>query len=122
MAFIVNEQGNITCYQGDSGTLSINGLPTDKNYYVCFAVQDEKRNKIGGEITIETNGLPAVSFVINPAITDKWIVDKGEDVATYYYGIKICDGVNMEDTLFVGGLDFGENNTITVYPKKVEGV
>lgn len=122
MAFVVSENGNITCYQGDSGTLTINGLPTDKNYFVYFGVQDEKRAPIGSELMVETNRAPSISFVILASVSDNWEVKKGEDFATYYYGIKICDGVNLEDTLFIGGLDFGENNTITVYPKKVEGV
>lgn len=122
MAFVVDENGNITCYQGDSGNLTINGLPTDKNYSVYFAVRDDKRGLIGSELMVNTNNLPSVSFVILPSITDEWVVKNNEETATYYYGVKICDGANIEDTLFIGGLDFGEDNTITVYPKKVEGV
>lgn len=122
MAFVVDNSGNITCYQGDSGTLTVNGLPTDKDYSVYFAVQDEKRNKIGSEIVVNSNYSSTISFVFLPAITDNWQVNKNDEYTTYYYGIKICDGENLEDTLFIGGLDFGDNNTINVYPKKVEGV
>lgn len=34
MAFNIDENGNITLIQGDSGSLVINGLKTDKNYTV----------------------------------------------------------------------------------------
>lgn len=38
MAFNIDENGNITLIQGDSGSLVINGLKTDKNYTVFFAI------------------------------------------------------------------------------------
>lgn len=123
MAFIVNEDGNITLIQGDSGTLVINGLPTDKSYTVYFAIQDEKRNPIGSEITIESNGASSVEFVLTGAFTDLLTVKKSEDYATYYYGIKICSNSDYtEDTLMLADSDISTYNTITVYPKRVEGI
>lgn len=122
MAFVVDEQGNITCYQGDSGELTVNGLPTDKAYTVYFAVQDEKRNPVGDEISVNANRSPVVTFVLTADLTDLWEVKKNQDTATYYYGVKICDAEGKEDTLVIDGSDFGEYSTITVYPKKVEGI
>lgn len=123
MAFNIDENGNITLVQGDSGQLVVNGLPTDKEYTVYFAIQDENRKPIGSEISVEANKTSSVVFVLLGSLTDLLPVKKGEDTATYYYGVKICtaDG-NTEDTLLLGNSKIGDLNTITVYPKKVEGV
>ena len=40
MAFRIDENGNITMVQGDTGRLVVNGLNTDQNYTVYFAIQD----------------------------------------------------------------------------------
>lgn len=122
MAFNIDENGNITLVQGDSGQLVVNGLPTDKEYTVYFAIQDENRKPIGSEISVEANKTSSVVFVLLGSLTDLLPVKKGEDTATYYYGVKICtaDG-NTEDTLLLGNSKIGDLNTITVYPKKVEG-
>lgn len=121
MAFKVDENGNITMVQGDSGRLVINGLNTDKNYTVYFAIQDEKRKPIGDEIPVESNSQPTVVFSLNSNLTDLLKVKQDEETATYYYGVKVCSADGYEDTLNIGGSDMGDKNTITVYPKKVEG-
>ncbi len=55
MAFIVDENGDISLVQGDSGTLSVEGLNTDKNYTVYFAIQDKNRKPVGNEIYLCSN-------------------------------------------------------------------
>lgn len=121
MAFKIDENGNITLIQGDSGQLVVNGLPTDKNYTVYFAIQDKNRKPIGSEISVETNKNSSVTFNLLGSFTDLLLVNKGEETATYYYGVKICTTDGFEDTLTIGSGDMGDRNTITVYPKKVEG-
>ena len=50
-------------------------------------------------------------------------VEKNETCATYYYGIKVCDpDSDFEDTLVPESGMIGDVNTISVYPKKVEGI
>ena len=122
MAFNIDENGNITLVQGDSGQLAVNGLPTDKEYTVYFAIQDENRKPIGEEIQVNSNKAPMVVFVLLGSLTDLLTVKKGEDTATYYYGLKICDNSGFEDTMLLGNSTIGEKNIITVYPKKVEGI
>ena len=34
MAFIVDKNADISLVQGDSGTFTVSGIPTDKNYIV----------------------------------------------------------------------------------------
>lgn len=132
MAFIVDKNGNIELVQGDSGMLVVEDLPTDKDYTVYFAIQDAKRNIIGSQISTnaysgtapDTTRVTSVTFAITASLTDLLTVPKGEDTAEYYYGIKICNSASpsSEDTLMINDSDIGDINTITVYPKKVEGL
>lgn len=123
MAFTIDNNGNITLVQGDSGELVVTGLPTDQNYKVYFAIQDENRKPIGNEIVVNSNKSDSVIFVLLGTLTDLLTVKKGEDTATYYYGVKLCsEEENTEDTLLLGDTDIGDRNSITVYPKKVEGI
>lgn len=123
MAFKVDENANIFLIQGDSGTFIIDGLPTDKNYAVYFAVTDENRNTVGGELLVYSNYSSKVIFSLTGDYTDLLTVPKNEEYAVYYYGIKLCDLQNdVEDTLVLAGNDISGVNMITVYPKKVEGV
>jgi hypothetical protein len=123
MAFDVNENGNIVMIQGDSGELVINGIPTDQNYKVFFAVQDVEREPIGNEIMVESNAKSSVAIKITGNYTNLFVVDDEAKSATYYYGVKICsDADQIEDTLILGGGSMGGLNTITVYPRKVEGI
>ena len=122
MAFVVDDGGNITLVQGDSGQLTVSGLNTDKNYDVYLAVQDTRRNPIGTEILVSSNSQPNVIFEFTPELTNLFTVKKNEESAEYYYGVKVCDeDTNFEDTLLIGNSEIGDLNTITVYPKKVEG-
>lgn len=121
MAFRIDENGNITMVQGDTGRLVVNGLNTDQNYTVYFAIQDENRRPIGNEVNAQSNMQPTVVFELASQLTDLLEVAEDEETHTYYYGVKICTVEGFEDTLSIGGSDMGDKNTITVYPKKVEG-
>lgn len=121
MAFKIDENGNITMVQGDTGRLVVNGLNTDKNYTVYFAIQDEKRRPVGNEVYVQSNNQPTVVFELSSSLTDLLKVGQNDETATYYYGVKSCSPDGFEDTLPIGGSDMGDKNTITVYPKKVEG-
>ena len=123
MAFKVDSNANISMIQGDSGSLIIEGLNTEKNYAVYLAIQNKNREPVGDEISLNSNYSSNVIFHLTGGYTDALTVPKGETYAIYYYGIKICDSTNnTEDTLILGNGELGEVNTITVYPKKVEGV
>lgn len=123
MAFQTDEYGNITLIQGDSGTLLVSGISQDKNYTVYFAVQDKNRKPIGNELFINSNKSSEVAFFLTGDFTDLLSVEKNENFAIYYYGIKVCDAdTGFEDTLISEMGEIGDLNTITVYPKKVEGI
>ena len=123
MAFKVDENGNITLIQGDSGELVIQGLNTDQNYMVYFAVQDKNRKSVGNELQVQTNYRDTVTFMLTGEFTDLLSVNRDESFSVYYYGIKVCSSsTSLEDTLIFENSDIGDLNTITVYPKKVEGI
>ena len=122
MAFMIDNDGNITMIQGDTGRLVVNGLMTDQNYDVYFAIQDENRRPIGNEISVQSNSQPTVVFELSSNLTDLLKVGQDEETHEYYYGVKTCTADGFEDTLTIGNGDMGDINTITVYPKKVEGV
>ena len=117
--------GNITLRQGDSGEYTIEGLPNNYLYLAYFAVHDEKRNRVGFEIIKEIDQTNArVTFELTPEFTDYLIVKPNEEVATYYFDVKLSyysDSTKIEDTLILGDKTPEDKNTITVYPKTVEG-
>lgn len=123
MAYKVDENGNIIIVQGDSMELAVSGIPTDQNYKVYFAAQNEERVPIGSEIMVESLGQASVVIKLLGNYTNQFTVDEDKKSQKYYYGIKLCSEIDeIEDTLGIGGTDLGDLNTITVYPRKVEGI
>jgi hypothetical protein len=123
MAYIVETSGNITLVQGDSIEIVINGVPTDQNYEVYFAAQNEERQPIGSEIMVESLGKSSVAIKLLGNYTKQFTVEEDKKSQKYYYGIKLCSrNDEIEDTLLLGESLIGELNTITVYPMKVEGI
>lgn len=126
MAFEIDINGNISLIQGDSIEIPLKGIPTDKNYQIYFAMQDKERHPIGTEIMMESFNWPEVVIFVAGDLTDLLTVPEEQKKEIYYYGIKSCyideDGTKTEDTYILGNGIIGGLNTITVYPKKVEGI
>ena len=118
--------GNITLGLGDSGEYTVEGLPNNYLYLAYFAVHDDKRNPIGYELIEEIDQTNArVTFELTPDFTDYLTVKPNEEVATYFFDVKLSyyygEEIQIEDTLILGNKTPEEKNTITVYPKTVEG-
>jgi hypothetical protein len=123
MAYIVETSGNITLVQGDSIELVINGLPTDQSYQVYFAAQNEERIPVGSEIMVESLRQESVTIKLTGNYTNLFTVEEDKKSQKYYYGVKLCSVTDdTEDTLLLGESVIGGLNTITVYPRKVEGI
>lgn len=123
MAYIVETSGNITLVQGDSIELVINGIPTDQNYKVFFAAQDEERNPIGSEISVDSLSQASVTIKLLGNYTNQFSVPEDKKSQKYYYGVKLCSVEDQtEDTLLLGESVIGGLNTLTIYPRKVEGI
>ena len=125
MAYTIDVNGNITCFQGDTVRLTISGLDTSHNYDLYLEIRNSSHVPMGEQQHITSDNLSDVVFTIPATVTDTLLVPSGQDTETYYYGIKAVlndETGTSEDTLFLGtDSDFETENTITVYPKKVEG-
>ena len=119
---VIDENGTISLYQGDSGEITVNGLDENNSYTVYFAVQDAKRNPIGTEIQVSVNDSDTATFVLTPEFTELLSVPKNKPYEIYYYGIKVCiSESSIEDTLFIANGTYGDLNRVIVYPRKVIG-
>jgi len=119
---VIDSDGTISMYQGDSGEITVNGLDETSAYTVYFAVQDEDRNTIGQELQISVSNSNTVTFVLSAEFTDNFVVPKNKPYKIYYYGIKVCvDDSSIEDTLFIANGTYGDLNKLIVYPRKVKG-
>lgn len=122
MSLIIDNDGTISLYQGDSGEIVITGLDEGKNYTVYFSIQDKNRESIGEELQVSVNNSDTVTFVLTPEYTDLLEVPKTKPFEIYFYGIKACETDKLkEDTLFIGNNTYGDLNRIIVYPRKVKG-
>lgn len=122
MSLIIDTDGTISLYQGDSGELVVSGLDNNKNYTVYFAIQDIDRNIIGEELQVAVTNSDTVTFILTPEYTDLLKVPKQKPYEIYFYGIKACEtDSNIENTMFVADTTFGDLNRIVVYPRKVKG-
>ena len=119
---IIDNDGTITLYQGDSGELVISGLDPKKSYNVYFAFQDDNRKLIGEELQVAVSNSDTVTFVLTPEYTDLLTVPASRPYKIYFYGIKVCENnTSLEDTLLIADTTFGDVNRIIVYPRKVIG-
>lgn len=123
MSLIIDNDGTITLYQGDSGELVVSGLDKAKNYTVYFAIQDINRNLIGEELQVAVTNSDTVTFIFTPEYTNLLVVPKNKPYEIFFYGIKACEvESNIENTMFIAESTYGDLNRIIVYPQKVKGV
>lgn len=119
---VIDNDGTISMYQGDSGEITVNGLDENSAYTVYFGVQDEKRNPVGEELQVSVSNSDTVSFILSSEFTDNLTVPANKPYKVYYYGIKVCvNESSVEDTLFISNGTYGDLNKIIVYPRKVRG-
>ena len=122
MSLIIDSDGTISLYQGDSGELVVSGLNPEKNYVVYFAIQDADRKIMGEELQVAVTGSDTVTFVLTPQYTDLLTVPKNKPYEIYFYGIKATENNGeIENTMFVSDTTYGDLNRIIVYPRKVKG-
>lgn len=123
--FIVDETtGDIVLRQGDSGVYTLIDLEIDYEFTPYLAVIDDDYKQIAQIIGEKEyiNGKYSLAFKFKPSLTDKLVVKKGEEEATYMFGVKLSSGIDdIEETLIIGNKDAYGENIITVLPKIVEG-
>ena len=120
---LIDKDGTIYLYQGDSGEVVITGFDNTVKATVYFAIQDADRKTIGEELQVSVNNSDTVTFILTSEFTNLLTVPKNKPYQMYFYGIKVCENEGViEDTLFVENSTYGDVNPIIVYPKKVKGV
>lgn len=119
---VIDNDGTISIYQGDSGEITVHGLNENSSYTAYLGIQDENRNTIGEELQVSAVNTDTVTFVLSSDFTDNLVVPANKPYKIYYYGIKVCvDESLTEDTLFIGNGMYGDLNRLIVYPRKVKG-
>ena len=78
MSLIIDDDGTISIYQGDSGEIVVSGLDDTRSYTVYFAIQDSNRNLVGEELQVSVSKSDTVSFILTPAYTDLLAVPKNK--------------------------------------------
>lgn len=110
IARVINTPYDLQTWVGDSGTLTIRGLPTDADNYVLF-VEIHGKQKVVKEFPLDG----ADELTIDFTVEDTEALGAGQ----WPYGIKIVQG-NTENTL-VPSLKIGGKATFIVNKKVVEG-
>lgn len=103
---------NLQTFSGDSGSITISGLPTDSQNYVVYM---EVNGKTKIEKSVALNGLSSCVFSFMPNET------KSLGVGSWEYGIKICDSTTDVENTLVPDLRISNKSFFNVYPEKVEG-
>ena len=104
---------NLQTFAGDSGYLTISGIPTDSQNYVIY-MEVRGRTKIEKSITL--NGADSCIFDFSTSDT----LSLG--VGCWEYGVKLCNTeTNTEDTL-IPDLRFSDKAFFVVNSEKVEGL
>lgn len=116
--FIIDEEtGDSTGRQGDTWSISVNGISDD--WTVFYSVYEKDSRNIVFEISTKpVNGV--ANFFIEAENSDKLTVPDGKKTEKYYYGIKRCKD-NIEDTVIIGNKNVGDLNLLLIYPKITEG-
>ena len=106
---------------GDSGSVTIDGIPTDENYQVSLGVYNPLSKEIIAETSEHSANQEEITLDISSEMTEK--IGTGR----YYYAIKLSVGNNEQTVLPKAQLDddnklFIPNAPIfVVKPKMVEG-
>ena len=128
MSIELTKNGIVKIIQGDTGYILVDGIPTDKNYDVYFAIRRKDRTLVTPEeIKVPTEGKCEIEIPITKKISELLEVPLNAMCEIYYWGVKLCDpDTGNEDTMRVGecacGGWFGKWNRLYAYPKIVEGI
>lgn len=117
----VDSEKNIYVRQGDSGTITLTGIPTDENYKLSLGVFNPLNQEIVAETSSQSNSMATASLTISAAMTNSLPSGK------YFYAIKLSSGANEQTVLPQPIIDSDNNVTMVnapffyVRPKLVEG-
>lgn len=119
MGFRLNKTDySLSTHQGDSGKIKVKNIPTDKDYKVCLAFQDKRRNFLD-KLFMQSEKQSEVIFCVEEKTTNKFTVAPTVPCEIYYWGIVLIDNeTGAKNTPKIGTVKFGELNKLIVFPKK----
>lgn len=103
---------NLQTFAGDSGSLTISGIPTDSQNYVIYM---EIRGRTKLEKSVALNG--ADTCVFSFSVSDTLSLGVG----CWEYGIKLCNTDTGDENTLVPDLRFSDKAFFVVHSEKVEG-
>ena len=112
---VKNTVYDLQTFAGDSGSINITNIPTDKSTYVIYI-------EVKGKQTIKK------SIVLNGADNCQFFFSVEDTIAlgigSWEYGIKICDsaGNPVIENTYIPDLRIGNRAMFFVYPERVEGI
>lgn len=117
----VDEQNTIYVRKGDSGTVSVTGIPTDADYKVSLGVFNPLSKEIITETSVSSDEEDHVTLEISTDMTE--LIGVGR----YYYAIKLSSG--DEEQTVLPSASIGEDGVLKtvlppvfiVSPKMVQG-
>lgn len=125
MGQISDSSGNIITRQGDTFYIDLELSEEESLQGGTLYVQiiNEKRQQmLPNEVTYDVVPYQTtIRIPVSASNSDLLTVKRSEDYAEYYYAVKHCSMLGIEDTWVIGGSDLSELPTITVYPKVVNG-
>lgn len=125
MGQISDASGNIITRQGDTFyiDLELSEEETLQGGTLYVQIINEKRQQmLPNEVTYDVVAYQTtIRIPVSASNSDLLTVKRSEDYAKYYYAVKHCSMLGIEDTWIIGGSDLSELPTITVCPKVVNG-
>ena len=118
----VDVNGDVKCRLGDSGYITVDGLPTDDDYKVSLGVFNPADKMILNEVSVQSDNEESVDIPLSVAFTTSL------GVGRFFYGIKLTDSEGEEQTVCPGAEEDEDGNvamphpnTFTVKPLLAEG-
>lgn len=109
---VKNTNYDLQTFSGDSGSITINNIPTDSPDYVIY-ISIKGATEVSK--SIELNGAETCTFTFTPEET------KSLGIGTFTYGIKLCKKNTTEENTYIPDLRIGERANFIVYPERVAG-
>ena len=110
-------------YQGDSGNITLKGIPTTGNFLIFFEIYDENGEKFFEKRDIPSEYRCHVDISISADESDAF------PVGTNYYAVKLCLYNGTEETVIpplkntsMSPRNFKNKALFIVYPKQIEGI
>ena len=107
----VDVNGDIKCRLGDSGKVTVSGLPTDDDYKVSLAVFNPADRMILNETSVQSDNAGSVTIPLSVEFTTSL------GVGRFFYGIKLTDSDGEEQTVLPKATEDEEGNIALSNPK-----